>query len=305
MLNSYNLLDYLYMNWLRPEGVVWDTTAAQLFGKQLLNGAGDILEIGIGNGYTSFMQLGGKFDPVYDWYYNVSPDGFEQNKDIYDVTKIQSIEKFIIQRPKINLVAAIDHKQNLLNQVIQLGFVKNIVLHDANQPIETIEQQFDTITSNILYWLDDPLAAIRDWTTKCKENAKIVLCFPNPRFYEYCTSYTSESSLWIKLNRGRKDCVAWCLDLDEFSKQVKAETDLKMVDSQTYLSRKTLEIWDVGLRPLSPALIKMANYLDSRQRLEIKKEWCDLCLPFAEELLENELHLGPKEGAYNFVTLSF
>ena len=79
---------------------------------------------------------------------------------------------------------------------------------------------------------------------------------------------------------------------------------MKIVGSQTYLSLKIWEIWDVGLRPLSPALIKMANYLNSSQRLEIKKEWCDICLPFAEELLEHKLSNGATEGAYYFITLS-
>ena len=91
--------------------------------------------------------------------------------------------------------------------------------------------------------------------------------------------------------------------MDAFSKRIKAETDLKIVGSQTYLSLKTLEIWDVGPRPLSLTLIKMANYLNSSQRLEIKKEWCDICLPFAEELLEHKLSNGAKEGTYYFITL--
>ena len=121
--------------------------------------------------------------------------------------------------------------------MIRLGFVNNVVLHHANQLIETIRQKFDTIMSNILCWLDDdPLVVLRDLTNKCKDNSKIVLCFPNPRFYEYWNRHTSENSLWIKLNRGRKDCVARSLELDAFSKRIKAETDLKIVGSQTFIA---------------------------------------------------------------------
>ena len=45
-------------------------------------------------------------------------------------------------------------------------------------------------------------------------------------------------------------------------------------------------IWDVGIRPLSPVLIEMANALDASRTREIKAKWLDvwerLLLPFSQ-----------------------
>ena len=135
MSDNCRALDYLYMNWLRPEGVVWDCVASQLFRSELINDSGSILEIGIGNGYTSFMQLGGAFDPSYDWYYNVLLQGFDENADIYDASVIDSVSSFIRKQPEVRIDYAIDHKQNLLDQVSQLNFVNKLSVHDANLPL--------------------------------------------------------------------------------------------------------------------------------------------------------------------------
>ncbi|CUU87374.1 hypothetical protein [Campylobacter hyointestinalis] len=55
----YRIDDFLNMTWLRPENVVWDCIASSLIGSELLKDDSKILDIGIGNGYFSFMTLGG------------------------------------------------------------------------------------------------------------------------------------------------------------------------------------------------------------------------------------------------------
>ncbi len=59
----------------------------------------------------------------------------------------------------------------------------------------------------------------------------------------------------------------------------------KIVAHNYYLSPLTLRIWDVGLRPLSPVLIKMVQKFDECSRLEIKSEWIETVRPFLQELL--------------------
>lgn len=293
--------DFLYTNWLRPENVAWDSVASKLISDELLISE-NIMDMGIGNGYFTFITLGGKFDKAYDWYYNVDTEGFWQNKDIYDSVKVQNISRFIEKKPDKKVKLAVDHKQNLLTQAGQLGFIEKTLCADANDKFSF--EGIDTVFSNILYWLDDPFKVLKNLSENLKTGARIIIVFPNPSFYEYCRSYKLESKTWKMLNRGRAECMMWKMGLEEFGNELAKKTDFKIAKATRYLSKRTLQTWDIGFRPFSSPLIKMANNLSSEKRLEVKMEWCDICQPFIYEFLENEIGKGPSEGGFNFVVLS-
>ena len=301
MPDEYKIDEFLYMNWLRPEGVVWDAMASKLIGEELLQ-SNNILEIGIGNGYFTFMTLKGRFKKSYDWYYNVNIEGFWDNQDIYNSVNVSNIQDFIEKSPCKRLNSAIDHKENLLSQANQLNFVDDLICMDANEPLEFAN--IKTVYSNILYWLKDPMKTLQNIETNLESDGKVVLVFPNSHFLEYCQSYqNNKSTIWKLINRGRANSMMWFSDIDKFSKNIQTYTNFKIERSQRYLSKLTLNTWDIGLRPLSPHLIKMANNLPADKRLEIKEEWCDTCRKFIYELLENEIEKGNKEGGFNFVVL--
>ena len=76
----------------------------------------------------------------------------------------------------------------------------------------------------------------------------------------------------------------------------------KVVSHTCYLSPLTLKAWDIGLRPLSPVLIKMVNKLTSADRLAIKAEWMNTVRPFLAELYELD-RKSTEQGGYHFVCL--
>ena len=132
---------------------------------------------------------------------------------------------------------------------------------------------------------------------------RIITVFPNRRFYEYAKSYQRRSKIWELINRGRNENIKWTMDLEEFERELKRRTCLTVEKRTRYLCRLTLETWDIGLRPISPHLIKMANSLTPTVRQEIKGEWCETLAPFVENLMENELEKGAEEGAFNLMVL--
>jgi len=75
-----------------------------------------------------------------------------------------------------------------------------------------------------------------------------------------------------------------------------------VVSHAYYLSPLTLKAWEIGLRPLSPVLIKMANKLTAADRLAIKAEWMAILRPFLAELYELD-RKSPEPGGYHFVCL--
>lgn len=291
---------HLNVYWLRPESAVWDIIAAKRIGR-FLRGKQNILELGIGNGYFSFLMLGGKFKPEFDWFYNVSYEGFWDNKDIFDHDSGISGQNFIEKSPETRISFGLDHKQNLLNQAERLGFVDKLVVHDCNKPI--LVRSFSTVFSNMLYWLDDPINVIHQIGNVLPKGGELITVFPNRNFFKYCQSYNGKTEILRLLNRGRSSHIMWCMDLQEFENEIDKSGIFEMSFSTRYLSPTIMKAWDIGLRPLSIPLIKMANALSSINRSEIKQEWCDTLQMFLSPLLEDEMNNGENLGGFNLVVL--
>lgn len=306
MKERKKLKEFLYMEWLRMEKVVWNTRASLLIGEALMLG-NRICEVGIGNGYFTFMTLGGEFKPEYDWYYNVNTEGFWEGKDIYDVIKEDvKISYYVKSIPDKKIVLAIDIKETLLKQAYQLGFIEEVKKVDANNPIDFQDKKIDLVYSNILYWLKNPIKVLNNWEQNLVEKGTIVIVFPNNKFLEFCKSYklSKKSRFWKLINRGRAETLMWVKDLNEFEKEIEKNTNLKIKQCDTYLGKTTLSFWDIGLRPISPYLIEMANSLPPKKRFEVKVKWCEELFPLIWELFKIELEETKSEdGAFNFVVL--
>jgi SAM-dependent methyltransferase len=296
-----NFLDaVLYMNWLRPENVPWDVHAATLIAPHLQTDERK-LEIGIGNGYTSFTLLGGRFKPAYDWYYNVDVAGFWKNRDIYDHLGQVDVAQFIESFPGFGYELAIDHKANLISQARQLKISREYLVADGNAPFAFPD--VDVVFSNIIYWLKEPEGVLSRLAGRMKPSSKLIVVIPNSRYFGYSRSFAKENRMWTLLNRGRADLGMWSMDEQPFARMIDKVGGFVIEDCRSYLSRQTLTVHDIGLRPFSPYLIRMANALSASERLEIKHEWCEGLRPLLTELVEEELEAGKRDGGFNFYVL--
>ena len=229
--------------------------------------------------------------------------GFWNNEDIFDHDSEISLDRFVTKAPDIRLSLGLDHKQTLLNQAARLGFVDELLEHDCNQPLPA-GKTFQTAYSNMLYWLNDPISAMHNIGRVLEPGGELVTVFPNSDFYKHCLSYVRKNSLWTLLNRGRADHIMWHMDIPEFEQKISAGGVFELKSATRYLSPSTLRIWDVGLRPISVPLIKMANALAPDTRREIKAEWCATFEKFAVPLLMEEIESGATAGGYNLVVLT-
>jgi len=253
------LKNHLNVWWLRPESALCDAIASTVISRHKIEPPS--LDLGCGNGIFSFIPAGGDFSIDYDWFINVDVEGFWENKDIYDACQVNKLEPYVAKKPEYTFTYGLDYKTNLLNQAGSLGLYENLTLHDANQILPFENGQFKTVFSNMLYWLNEPLKALKEINRSLQNGGRALLCIPNLKFTEYCFTFSWEekkSSLLQKLNRGRSDVMQWFTSYDEFSKMAEA-AGFSVVDHSYYWSRLTLTIWDIGLRPISPYLIKMAN----------------------------------------------
>lgn len=289
-----------YMQWLRPENVMWDLPAVLLTAPHIRQDIKKV-EIGIGNGCSSFTVLGGTFKKEYDWYYNVNLDGYWDNSDIYDHYSGNNLKKFIEKAPDTQFEIAFDHKENLLKQAKEIGATKGYQVVDANNPIKLPDVKL--VYSNMLYWLDDYETVLANIADQLETGSKIITVFPSSKFQSYNRSYAQENQFWKLINRGRADVHMHPVDILDMEKRIAPKCNLKLVEATSYLSKETLNIHDIGLRPFSPALIKMANYMSPEQRMEVKEEWCEGFRPILQELVNQELHTGHNDGGFNFFCL--
>jgi SAM-dependent methyltransferase len=302
-MSSRNFLDaHLNVNWLRPESALWDAIASSTIAQfPILSPS---LDLGSGNGIFSFITAGGAFSLDYDWYRNVNPDGFWDNRDIYDTLTTPPTQSAIIRPPDHRIDCALDAKQHLLCQAETLKFYRHVVLANANHRLPFRDSSFETVFSNILYWLDSAEASMKEIKRVLRSGGRSLLCLPDHKFKDYCISYhwrELNSEALRLLNRGRSESSRWAVSYSELMDLAK-RIGFKVVAHSYYLSPLTLKLWDIGLRPLSPVLFRMIKKLTEADRLSIKSEWIHILRPFLIELYELD-GKSNEQGGYHFVCL--
>ena len=291
---------HLNVYWLRPESALWDAIASAVIARHPFESPS--VDLGSGNGIFSFITAGGMFAPRYDWYRNVDPSGFWENRDIYDVVESPPDASSIARAPRFRIDYAIDAKQSLLDQAIPLGLYGEARLGDANGEWPLQAASVQTLFSNILYWLRSPEHALGEIRRVLRHGGRAILCLQDHRFKELCFTYSwreKNSELLRLLNRGRADSHYWTTSYDEFAHLAESQ-GLRVADHATYLSPLTLQAWDIGLRPLSPALIRMTKMLNEDQRASIKAEWMEICRPLLRELLDRDAQSDVPGGFHLF-----
>ena len=74
-------------------------------------------------------------------------------------------------------------------------------------------------------------------------------------------------------------------------------------DATPFITATHAHIWDIGLRPIAPMLIKMANALTPATRASVKADWVDLFCELLAPLCDPEFDLScsqdePAESLY-------
>ncbi len=299
------LKNHLNAWWLRPESALWDAIASNVISKYKIESPS--LDLGCSNGIFSFITAGGNFSLDYDWHIDANVDGFWQNKDIYNNYGTSAADK-IEKKPEYKFTYGLDHKKNLLEKAKTLNFYENLIEYDANKRLPFENSQLKTIFSNIIYWLDNPKQILTEFNRVLQPDGKVLLCIPDKKFYDYCRSYIWKNEpsellklLLKKLNRGRAESIHWSSSKDEFLK-IANKTGFEISNHRTYLSRRTLEFWDVGLRPISSPLTKMANKLSIEDRRSIKSEWVDTLHDLLDPLYKMDID-KTDEGGFHFFVL--
>jgi hypothetical protein len=144
-----------------------------------------------------------------------------------------------------------------------------------------------------VYWLREPVLVISEIGRILRRRGKVCLMLPNKTFPEY--SFYNQlyvktgNPKWAfleKLDRGRFSNNIKHSRSDKEWEQMFTKAKLKIVSHQQHLSKTTIQLWDIGLRPLFPLLKKITDTIAPNDFLSVKEEWIDTIRIFLEPLLE-------------------
>jgi SAM-dependent methyltransferase len=283
-----SLLEYF---WLRPETAVWRALDfAALDGIEFRRPS---LDLGCGDGAFSFMRAGGRYSLSYDFSsMTTNRDQFFDNKDIYDHFEPGKVSDVVDVPPQYKIDVGLDHKPSLLQKARLTSLYDKTVACDANAYLPFARESFATVYSNILYWLDDYPNTLSEIARLLKPGGRCIVQVPTDRFqdfsfYQQLYVKTNDPKWeWLKLlDRGRSENIRNCMSQREWTAKFEA-AGLAVEFCKAYLPKLVIQAWDIGLRPISPLLIEMADASAPEKRLEIKKKWITTLLPMLAPLCD-------------------
>lgn len=300
MGTSDTLKQLLNVFWLRPETALWREIDIRVM--HAFEMRSPSLDLGCGDGVFSFIRAGGEFDRSFDAFRSVSQlDQFFKNVDIFDSYN-ENLSSAVTKPPKYQIDVGFDHKINLLKKAGQLGLYGALKQGDANMPLPFLDASFNSIFSNIVYWLDSPQFVISEISRILKPGGIACLMLPNitfPQFSFYNQLYVKDGDTRWKflemLDRGRfADNIRQAKSLSEWQAMFD-QSGLKIERHHTHLSKLTIQAWDIGLRPLFPVLLEMSNEVPPEKFISIKNKWMQTMMAFLEPLVEIDREIPGNE----------
>jgi SAM-dependent methyltransferase len=308
--NDDALAELLNAYWLRPETALW--RAIDIRAMRSFQFRSPSLDLGCGDGLFSFIRAGGRLDPAFDAFQATTAlDQFFSNADVYDAFD-ESVHPQVTRRPEYRIDCAFDHKPNLLKKAAGLGLYQRLQTGDANKKLPFADASFSSMFSNIVYWLDDPSAAISEIARVLTPSGTACLMLPNstlPEFSFYHQLFVRTGDRrWAfldKLDRGRfSDNIRQAKSAGEWE-AIFRKAGLSVETHVRHLSKTVIQIWDVGLRPLFPELVRMSRAMPKDDLQRLKRDWVSTLHEFVAPLTEmdGELQQGEEPAFHCYIVM--
>ena len=273
------LREFLNAFWLRPEVALIKTheyLALQNFPFQEPS-----LDLGCGDGIFSFICAGGRFGPDFDMYQNVArTEEFFQGVDVFDHFDESHFGMDIRTFPERKITYGLDHKATLLEKAKRLELYEETIVADANEAIPRPDESLQTVFCNIIYILEGLDELLLEIGRVLRPDGRVILQLPERAAEQSMVYHLHQKHGWewarlIDRNKyattfpgyHRHERQYWDQKIDRAGFRISHQVDLRpdFVHS----------MWDIGLRPLFPALMEMYRRLASEDRRQVKQVWVD------------------------------
>jgi SAM-dependent methyltransferase len=299
------LEQWLNVYWLRPENALWRTLdVIALEGMEVRQPS---LDLSCGDGIFSFLLAGGHFGREFDIFQGAGNlDDFYDNADIYDAAP-EEYDPTITKRPEYNITVGTDWKPSLLEKADKLNFYDRLIKHDNNKELPFNNNQFNTIYTNSAYWVDNIKLHLKEIARVLDDTGTGIIQLKTQALtnfldllYEEYSQYLGSNLIEI-IDRGRTDHYAHLYD-DTGWEELLSDAGLRVVEKREPWTWVHTRLWDIGLRPISPHLIRMSNSLSDPQREAIKDDWIksyqEMLTPFVDQNLNFGVPQPPPEIIY-------
>ena len=291
---------FLNCYWLRPENAFWMALRSQALGAAELAVPG--ADLGCGDGIFTFLHAGGDFDLGFDVFSSVGrlDRVRDDHADMFDHVE-PTYAPCITRRPDTRLAMGADHKQSMLDKAGALGIYERLVVHDHNLPLPFEDSSFGSVHCNCAYWVREIDSFLRHVGRILRPDGRALFSVKLAAMKDYTLQRFGDrlGQRWLALiDRGRM--VSWpsLADRDTWCRRFEG-AGFAIESAVPFITRTHAHVWDVGLRPIAPLLIKMANGLTAENRRQVKSEWIGLFCELLEPLCDPtfDLFAEPAEPA--------
>jgi SAM-dependent methyltransferase len=238
------------------------------------------MDLSCGDGLFSFLMAGGKLDPKFDIFHATDNlDDFFDNADIYNATT-ETYSPPVKKHPERSITVGTDWKQDLLDKAAELDFYDELVEHDNNDPLPFDDDRFMTVFSNSAYWVENIDLHLSEIARVTDPEGRVYLQLKLSHITDWLETLWDDYEDFIggevieMIDRGRSDNKKH-LHTDTGWHELLESAGLEVVESRTTATQLHSRMWDIGLRPISPYLIRMANGLPPEERNSVKADWVD------------------------------
>lgn len=283
---------YLTAYWLRPENAFWMALRSDVLARvPFVRPAADVA---CGDGVFSFLHLGGRFEDSFDVFTAAGEleRVHEAAADMFDV-QAQDYDPPVVHRPCGAYDVGCDLKPRLLAKAKSLGLYKGLWQHDCNVPLPFPDDSFALVYCNSAYWLravDSFLAELRRVT---RPGGRIVLHVKLAAMRDYTLERFRErlGGEFLRLiDRGRRESWPTVASRADWERRF-AAARLAVESATPFVTRTHAHLWDVGLRPIAPLLVRMANALTPATRAAVKRDWVALFESLLEPICKPDFEL--------------
>lgn len=292
---------YLNVFWLRPENAFW--TVLRSLAWQPVAMTPPSIDLSCGDGVFSFVHAGGAFGPSFDVFQSVGnlAEVTRENADMFDHAPDLTYRPEVTWRPAWAIDVGTDLKATALAKAAALGFYERLVQHDNNQPLPFADDEFQSIYCNSAKWVQNIEPFLREIARITRPGGTVVLHVKLDAIASYTlTPFRAQlgDDVLALLDRGRLATWPSLASRSEWERRFRSAR-LEIVDATPLATRTHAHLWDVGLRPIAPLLVRMANELTPETRLSIKSDWialfCELLRPICR--LDFDLFASESEPA--------
>ena len=288
---------FLNAYWLRPENAFWMSLRSLALSTCPLDSTS--IDVACGDGIFSFLHCGGELSPSFDVFQGAGhlDRVTSQSADMFDCCSDRYAPE-VVRRPDRGFDRGCDLKPALLEKAAALNFYPELIQHDCNHPLPFADETFSTVYCNSAYWMDDVDGFLQQLRRVTRRDGSVILHVKLADMHDY-TLRRFRSQLGDKfldiIDRGRRDCWPTVANRSQWETRFD-QAGLSILQATPFVTRTHAQIWDVGLRPIAPLLVRMANHLTPQTRDEIKRDWVALFQDLLEHICRPDFDLFPESS---------